>query len=630
MPNLGEILNQVPEIAAATTQQRQQILDKVYEGMKASGQVSSEKLRQFRQDQLGVFLSDDDNDKDKIDNMAGGNSILGANISQYLPKDRETYSKLARRNTLEDLRDVGRIASNPEQIQAGFKKTIQDLIGLGMAAWASSGGMEAAGLRLVNKETGESYTPSFTESLNKFNQLDSVKETNKWYEEVIKDDPELSKRFHAVTTDAALGALFGIGRAAKAGQALAEVGATKTGLAKLREFFAPVVSNVIGGQLIYTGIEGLDKALEGVDLPDETKTGVRLGAILAAGFASGIGPERWVENVITNNSQAVNLATNLGRVAKEAEKSGIDFKTALAQNPELSDEARRVLGISDELDPTTGQNLNATAVQDKAAQVTETTDRLASGQELSIEEANIAKTMSPEAPISPLKPEEMAEDLGELSSQPKPSPARLYDEEELARIDAEAEAEAATGTRIGGEQELVEPEESKLSFILREGEAPIAEQAPQARTRTYRPTRTVEDAEVQRTPTTLTWDSISLSRKALESLDMLTSSGRATQEALKRAVESGNTELAAQLTQQIKTIQGQVEDAQKLITLEMGGSRDLIRLVNQEIKSIDTQLKDLRNEWRASELQAKRAELEAKAAALKERQQRMQDRHCSA
>lgn len=258
MPNLGEILNQAPELAAATTQQRQQILDKVYEGMKASGQVSSEKLRQFRQDQMDAFLSDDDNDKNKpykeptyertgkplpgqggythIDNMAGGSSILGANISQYLPKDRETYSKLARRNTLEDLRDVGRVVSNPTQIAAGFKKTFQDLIGLGMAAWASSGGMEAAGLRLVNKETGESYTPTFTESLNKFNQLDSVKETNEWYEEVIKDDPELSKRFHAVTTDAALGALFGIGRAAKAGQALTEVGATKTGLTKLREF----------------------------------------------------------------------------------------------------------------------------------------------------------------------------------------------------------------------------------------------------------------------------------------------------------------------------------------------------------------------------------------------------------
>lgn len=591
MPNLGEILNQAPELAAATTQQRQQVLDKVYEGMKASGQVSSGKLRQFRQDQMDAFLSDDDKDKNKpykeptyertgkplpgqggythIDNMAGGSSILGANISQYLPEDRETYSKLARRNTLEDLRDVGRIASNPEQIQAGFKKTIQDLIGLGMAAWASSGGMEAAGLRLVNKETGESYTPSFTESLNKFNQLDSVKETNKWYEEVIKDDPELSKRYHAVVTDAALGAAFGIGRAAKAGQALADVGAVKTGLSKMREFFAPVVSNVVGGQLVYSGLEGLDNAIKDVDLPDETKTGIRIGAVLAAGIASGIGPERWIENVITNNSQAVNLATELGKVAKVAEKSGVDFKTALAQNPELSDEAKRVLGIEDVIDPTTGQNLNATTIQDKVAQVTEVTDRLATGQDLAIEDAAIAKTLGPEVPLSPMKPEEMAEDLGGLSSQP----------------------------------------------------AAVREPKP----RTYIPSRTSEIGQRQeRAP--LTWDSISLSRQALESLDMLTSSGRATQEALKRAVESGNTELAAQLTQQIKTIQGQVEDAQKLITLEMGGSRDLIRLVNQEIKSIDTQLKDLRNEWRASELQAKRAELEAKAAALKERQQRMQDR----
>lgn len=626
MPNLNEILNQVPELSTATNRQRQQILDKVYEGMKASGQVSSEKLRQFRSDQMDAFIEEDAKSKPPAPLYDSSAGILGFNPSQYLPSDRETAARLARRNTLENLRDVGRIAADPKQYAAGFKKTMQDLLGLGMSLWASTGGMEAAGLRLVNKETGETYTPTFTESLDKFNQLDSVKKTNEWYEEVIKDDPELAKRFHAVTVDAALGAVFGIGRAAKASQTLAEAGATKTGLAKLREFFSPVVANTVGGQLVYTGIEGLDKVLENTDFSDETKTGIRIGATLAAGIASGIGPERWIENAISSNPQAIALATKLGRVAKQAEKDGVDFKTALAQNPELSDEARRVLGISDELDPTTGQNLNATAVQDKAAQVTETTDRLASGQELSIEEASIAKTMGPEAPISPLKPEEMAEDLGELSSQPKPSLARLYDEEELARIDAEAEAEAAAGTRVGGEQELVEPEESKLSFILREGEAPTAKQTPKARTRTYRPSRTAKRTKVQRTPTTLTWDSISLSRKALESLDILTSSGRATQEALKRAVESGNTELAAQLTQQIKTIQGQVEDAQILITLEMGGSRDLIRLVNQEIKSINTQLKDLRNEWRASELQAKRAELEAKATALKERQQRMRDR----
>lgn len=574
MPNLGEILNQAPELAAATTQQRQQVLDRVYEGMKASGQLTSEKLRQFRQDQMDAFISDDARDKetpdvDEANRLSGRVSVLGANISQYLPKDRETYQKLARRNTRESLRDMGRVASNPEQLKAGFRKTFQDLAGLGMSLWASSGGMEAAGLRLVNKETGETYTPSFTESLDKFNQLDSVKETNKWYEEVIKDDPELSKRYHAVVTDAALGAAFGIGRAAKAGQALADVGAVKTGLSKMREFFAPVVSNVVGGQLVYSGLEGLDNAIKDVDLPDETKTGIRIGAVLAAGIASGIGPERWIENVITNNSQAVNLATELGKVAKVAEKSGVDFKTALAQNPELSDEAKRVLGIEDVIDPTTGQNLNATTIQDKVAQVTEVTDRLATGQDLAIEDAAIAKTLGPEVPLSPMKPEEMAEDLGGLSSQP----------------------------------------------------AAVREPKP----RTYIPSRTSEIGQKQeRAP--LTWDSISLSRQALESLDMLTSSGRATQEALKRAVESGDTELASQLTQQIKSIQAQVEDAQKLIALEMGGSRDLIRLVDQEIKSIDSQLQSLRNEWQATDLQTKRALLEEKAASLKERQQRMRDR----
>lgn len=657
MPDLNAILNRVPELSDTNNQQKQEILNTVYEGLKASGKVRPEKLREFRNDQTSAFLAGDKAENpDKPEAISSGGGFLGGSVSQYLPKDRETYAKLMRRNALDDLRDVGRVAADPTQITAAFKKFSQDLIGLGLAAWASSGGMEAAGLRLVNKDTGESYTPSFVESLDKFNQIDSVKETNKWYEEVIKDDPELAKRYHAVLVDAAVGSIFGIARMAKAGRALAESGATKAGLTKLREFFAPVVSNVLGGQVIYSGIEGLDKALSTTDFPEETKTGIRLMATLSAGLISGIGPERWLENVITNNSKAVNVATQVGQLAKEAEKSGISFKDALAQHPELSDEARQILGIDTNAE-SIGQNLNPTIIQNKANEITETTDRLASGSELSIEEAANAKVLNPEIPLSPIKPEEIAENLGTLSSQaPKTSLdetlARL-DEEELARIDSEA-LEASQDTTRGGEALRIEdsrqyfdmpqngpqmaPESTKIFAGDNITGIPVsantAPNAPQnsAFPRTYSPTnRRAVETEGQNLNQSskkpeLSWDSISLSRKALESLDLLTSEARVVQASIKQAVENGDNTIIEQLTKRQKDLKAKVEDTRKLIALEMRGSRELVQIVNKEIKNIDSQLKNMRNEWRETELATRKAELENRAIALKEYQQKLKDR----
>lgn len=587
MPSLGDILNQVPTVANATTQQRQELLDRVYDKLKTSGKITSGKLRQYRQDQMDTFLEDDKKEAEPVDYEAGGSSFLGASISQYMPKDRETYARISRRNTLEDLRDVGRIVSDPTQIGAGIKKTTQDLLGLGMSLWASSGGMEAAGLTLTNKATGETTTPSFGEALNTFNNLENVKKTNEWYNEVIKDDPDLAKRYHAVVTDAVLGSIFGAARVGKAAQALSEVGAVKSGLTKLREFFAPVVSNVVGGQVVYSGLEGIDKALTNTELSDETKTGVRLGSMLALGLASGIGPERFIENVITNDSKAVNLAINLGKMAKVAESAGIDFREALARNPDLSEEARQVLGI-DTIPNTDVQNLEPTSIDTAAANVADTTNKLTVGQELSIEDANIGKALHPEVPINPIKPEEMAEKLGELSKQVK--------------------------TNV---EEVATPSSANI--------AQEVEKAATATPKTYTPSRVSTPNKEKVVREAPTWDSISLSRRALETLDMLTSTGRSLQAAIKQAEKVSDVATVEALTKQLDNVKAQVADAQTLITLEMGGSRTLIRLVNNEIKSIGKQLTKLRRDWKVATPE-KRIEIENQALDLKNRLQLMNDR----
>lgn len=766
MPNLGEILNKDLKIAAATTQQRQQILDKVYEGMKASGKVSSEKLRQFRQDQMNTFLADDYREREKpykeptyehtgtplpgqggfthIDNKAGGSSILGANISQYLPADRETYTKLARRNALESLKDIGRVVTDPSNIGAALGKFASDMAGLGFAAMASGatqGPLVAAAIR-QSQEGADKQLPSPSEALGLYNKLDFVKNINQWYEDVIKDDPEYSKYYHAALVDATVGMVFGAGRVAslainaaadaaavRAGAMAAEAAAPAvTGLGKLREIMAPVVSNVIGGQLVYQGIEGLDESLEGTDFTDSEKTGIRLGAILTIGLASGIGPERWIENIVKREPSAVRAASQLGQVAEQAENEGKSFAQALRENPLISEETKRELGVIDEVDPTTGQILNPTDLSRTAEEIGEALSRNGTSLELNTRYARMIQALRPEFTISPLKPEEVAENLGGLSTQttrlalpqsperlaltarteeatsasgiaippssssaegvtevaPKPRyappgstrvPAQdttevnrpisdLFKRHPVPNASSTDPTEQAAwrnyygGYRLNSSDVIrLAPDTSdftpEMRRLFEDNEAVAIEGITPAQMRRVEEERAKRDTanrllanrsslEAEQSQATKpvevpsstqpkknalpTFDDLTLSRKAIESIDLLTSTGREAQAILRSATKRGDTELAARAQDAIKRVQEQVADHQRLIALELGGSRDLLRLVQNELKDIDNQLKGMRDEWRTTPLQARRVELEEKAAALKQRQQILKDR----
>ena len=737
MPNLGEILNAAPELAAASTQQRQQVLDRVYEGMKASGQVSSEKLRQFRQDQMDAFLADDAKDKDippayayeqkekGLQTFQSGRDFAG--LPQYTqPADTETYDRLARRNALESLKDMGRVVADPSNIGAALAKFTTDLAGLGfatMASGASQGPLVSAAIRQT-QEGAAQQLPSPGEALGLYNRLDFVKNVNQWYEDVVKDDPEYSKYYHAAIVDGVVGSIFGAGRVANLSKEAI------TGLGKLREFMAPVVSNIIGGQLTYQGIEGLDESLEGTDLTDSEKTGVRLGAALALGLASGIGPERWIENVVKREASTVRVASQLGQVAEQAETEGKSFAEALRENPLISEETKRVLGVVDETDPTTGQILNPTDLSRTAEEIGEALSRNGTSQELNTRYARMIQALRPEFTFSPLKPEEVAENLGSLSKQtdilalpqgperlaltegtegatsassrailvppsassaeraieiaPRPRYAPpgstrvpVRDAEEVNRpisdlfkrhpvpnaSSADPTEQAAWRNYYGGyrlnSSDVIRlaPDTSDFTPEMRrllddneavaiEGVTPAQmrrveeERAKRATANRLLANRSSLEAEQSQTTKSVetpsptqprknklpTFDDLTLSRKALESIDLLTATGREAQAILRSATKRGDIELAARAQEAIKRVQEQVADHQRLIALELGGSRDLLRLVQSELKDIDNQLKGMRDEWRTTPLQTRRVELEEKAAALKQRQQTLKDR----
>lgn len=725
MPDLGAILNTVPKLAGASVEQRQQILSQVYDGLKSSGQLTSEKLRQFRNDQMSTFLREDGGDvqpdSGKTTYDAMGNPLTGpggyasdktlknipeaANLPGQLDQERarsaDLGSQLFRRNVLEELRDLGRVATDGSAIWTSLKKTGQDLLGLGLSAFVARGIMDEAGFQLTNKETGQKFRPSFTEALDKFNQMDAVKALNAEYKEAIKDDPELAKRVHAVFTDAAVGSLFGAGRVART---LAEPGVVKTGLSKLREFFAPVVSNVVGGQAIITGMEGLDKVLEKTALSDEVKTGARLGSLLLLAGASAMGPERWLENVVAGRGGAPELASKLGTVAKQAEASGESFKDALARNPDLSNEARQVLGIQTQVDPTTGQILNLTVLEDSADKVSEALRKMAANQELSAEEAAMIKALNPQAIINPLKPEEAAADLGALSSQPLALPYVAPDtvagltsridalttggrstkaamnqatesgdtlvadhlkqqigsvrswtsdiEKELANnpdalkeilenTNRELEEFASRGSAVrkvyDAEEDLVVRSvmDEQLSVlrsdyqrlkdrkrVLERIKAKPAPKASQPAEKTN-----VDTALLALPPGSIRVDSTaSPLDKAVSALDSLTTNGRATQEALKDAIARGDTLMAAHLRQQVKSIKGWTADVQKAFVEDVRTTRGMVNQVSDEISNIDAQLAGLRQSYKSTTSPLRQAEIAERGEALKSTVQKLQDR----
>lgn len=381
--NFQDVLDQT-SVADKSPQERADKLGAIEDILAKSGKLTAPQMRAFRDARLETYDEDTKRanptqspfpvsppEQMPIDASAGGGLALLA---------RDWYrSKLAAHNLWEDAKDVFRVGSVP-LAATGLGKNLYDLVSLG------AGAITALGNVASNAFSGVSALPSFTETVDWFQQNAAGRYLKRAFDEAGRDDPEKAQQFAALTTDAVLGGLFGIGRAMQAAKAAGGLGAFE----KARQFAAPVVSNTVGGQLVYGSLEGVDTLLEkeGKDLSPEVQNGIRLAAGLGLGFMSALGPEKVIERALAGDSKILRRLKGVSDSGGDAEKlrANPDYVQSFEDNP------------SGKLSPAALEKASAdiTAIQ-----------RAKIGEPLSLEEAVVAQESGPRTLLDPFSPEEI-------------------------------------------------------------------------------------------------------------------------------------------------------------------------------------------------------------------------------
>lgn len=611
MASFSEKLNQVPGLEGMSYQMRQTLLDRVYDAAKSSGKVSSEELRQFRNNQMDTLLEDER----RANGETFGRGLVGGSVP--LPQDREAVGKLARRNAIEDLKDFGRIASDPVQYGAALGKAAVDI-----SAVIPNPADTLRSVMLAN-------VPGFKDIPNP-NEI-AKKSINDWYSEVVKDDPELAKMYHAAVVDGAIGSLFGM---ARAGKMAADFGVT--GLGKVREFLAPTISSVIGGQVVYHGMEGLDARLEQTDLNEGMKNGIRIAASLAAGVAVGMGPESFIERAIAADPQALKLASNLAKVSDDAKASGKSFSEALAENPDISEDLKGQLGLTD------GQNLNAPDPVAIAKQGEDVEAKTRAGVELTQEEAALNQSTGATVDAPKVDVEEISDALGDMSETRK---LEVEMEQAGKELDAAEKPSTAGGVDSLGIEPETAPQKPSQSLELEMEQAgkeldameksstdggadTIMEppkEAPKKADKKYTPTEKSAQPKKPRQVNTL--DNIPLERRVLTNLDELVA-----EQKLLTAQKAGTTDPAqvAELDAKLKDVEAKLTDVKNVILLELDGAGKLQSALRNEKNTLEKIVQLARKQYadakKAGASEAELLELEIKGKGLVERQKLIQER----
>lgn len=623
MASFSEKLNQVPGLEGMSYQLRQTFLDRVYDVAKSSGKVSSEELRQFRNNQMDTLLEDERAAHAPIESKGM--------FAEFLPQDREAYAALAKRNMKEDLKDFGRIVSDPAQYGAALGKAAVDIYAVIPNP--------ADTLRSVML----SQVPSFKDIPNP-NEI-AKKSINDWYSEVVKDDPELAKLYHAAVVDGAIGSLFGM---ARAGKMAAEFGVT--GLGKVREFLAPTISSVIGGQVVYHGMEGLDARLEQTDLNEGMKNGIRIAASLAAGVAVGMGPESFIERAIAADPQALKLASNLAKVSDDAKAVGKSFSEAfaeaLAENPDISEDLKGQLGLTD------GQNLNAPDPVAIAKQGEDVEAKTRAGVELTQEEAALNQSTGATVDAPKVDTEEISEALGDMSATRKledteadrvmaflataedKSAGAIQREFRIPFVKAHAYLEAfeKRGSAVDSLEASIEQAGKELDAAEKPstdgGADTIVEppkEAPKKAAKKYVPTEKPAQPKKPRQVNTL--DNIPLERRVLTNLDELTA-----EQKLLTSQKAATTDPAqvAKLDAKLKDVEAKLTDVKNVILLELDGAGKLQSALRNEKNILEKFIQRARKDYAAAKKagasEAELLELEIQGKQLVERQKLIQER----
>lgn len=639
------VFDSSPQLAQLNDSQRMSLLNKAYDMIKDSGKADAPLLRKYRDAQKQTLYDYD---------VASGATPQGMDIHQWeelqrggmtsaqqfagmfgVPVERPQVSEerkalfrdLEARDIKADLEDMGKVATDWGHYPRAVSKFGTDLFGL-----------------LTSTDIGKTvattlYTPLVgPQNAAKMAELgpEVAKSNTKIYEEAIKSDPDFYKMYDAAVVDGLVGSVFGIGRAAKVAQ-----GASKATVA--RNFMAPVVSNIIGGQVIYHGMEALDKQLDDTDLSDSAKTGIRVGALIAGSLASGLTIEPAIERAVAGSSRTIQAAEKLGEAAKRVRSTeGKTFQQDLLENPDIEQDLKELL-----INPTSPADSSMPKIDPQETfsfldELETAQTKVKAGEELSVEEAEaLQRVGSPDIEGPGLTSEEIAQVTGPLSARRELEEARAREAiaaeeaeraseflaEDLNRLAPETESREAFRARIGRSireaqdkrraqeavQHLPAEEVPPQAFPSQEKvPAPIQEKSPEARAKEAiavgRQSGALPKVELltrlqaaRGAVGQLPYSAAVVNQRGIATLDSLTREARSLQAQQKALSNAGRDDLLPALSDRLAEIKAEVQDIHTTLALTNNGTSSLLTSLDREMREVKKEMAELVKRGKAAQ-----------------------------
>lgn len=611
MPSFSDIFNSSPTLSNLTAQQKVDLTNKVYDRIKASGALNNGQLRQFRDDQMETLYEEDVKagvvpqgqnfaqwkqsmrgaGTESMVDPAAGYGYQGEQQKVSSP-NKELFDQLDKRNFRDDLSAAKDVMTDWKAYPAAAAKFGSDLFQLASGVSGATIGLLVPGLGI-----GE----MFTKGMQLAGDSTPAKAVSEWYEDAIKDDPDLYKMYHAAITDATVGAAIGGYRVAKAGADIV------SGLQKARTAMAPVVSNVTGGQFIYQGLEGLDEKLKDSKLTDTEKNGIRMAVLLGGALASGLTIEPFIERAVAGETKAIQAARTLG----ETVESGKSFAQDIQESPFIQEATKELVR-----DTPAAQNLDSTIIAQTADNIISADAKLKAGQELTAEEAQALQGAKPKPGVEPLTREEVvsftpqeltnAAPFEDLSS-PYWKGDSVIDRVRQQRDVRLQEEEAMHGVPPRKRQpwerkeaEKVEAEEARSESAVE----PEAEKRP----------ATISPAEAaQGMHGLVPYGKFATTQRGLATIDMLTAQAR------NMAREGATPEQLAPLKQHLQDVQATIAIANDGLTNVRKQARKELAKAQDELKRIEAEGKAGHSEEVSQELRQRWAEQNQRVKTLQDR-----------
>lgn len=633
--SFAAFFTQSPELSAIPDDTKIAVINRAYEKVQSSGAATSEQLRNFRDAELRTLYDLDQASGQSpqgesyqdwqnlhrgimnLDEVTAGLTGMSMPARREISPERQAlFDEIDKRNFKATLSDVGRVAADFSHYPKAIAKTATDLFGI---AAAGSEALNTIGANILT-DNPEGVFAGVGKSFSK--EVGSEK-VNKWYEESIKDDPSMYKMFDSALVDATMGSIFGIARAKKAVslvQAAGEVGlqtAASPTMTAARNFMAPVVSNVLGGQVVYHGLEAVNEQLKDAPMSDSAKNGIRVGAILVGSLASGLTLERYVEQVVAGNPLRLKAAENIGNAVQEAQATGKPFQQIVAENQNISEDMKTILGVRSE-DGQVASNFDVNAAAAQVDLLNSAQNKVRAGEELTAEEAAaLQKAGRPTIGTDAFSEQELAQITASVAPKAETQLADFEGVDSFLRQPAEVTKPLETAKVPARSTEDFPPVDSFLSRTD-QVEAPTVStlEEPVSKTRDI-PLLDVSAKESSKQHI-LPYSRATFTQRGLATLDSLNQQAIALRAQSNAARTAGNVQAAEALEQQITGLVDQLKETEKAMALTLTDTKSLKAAMVSEMKDVEKQMKSLQKRA-SSASEEEKAALREEYSALAER-----------